>query len=72
MEFSYDFEGEERLTNEGTNKIIQSYIDKLPEVDRIILKEFYLKEKKRRRSGGNYRQNKALCQCTERTGIKKK
>jgi RNA polymerase sigma-70 factor (ECF subfamily) len=45
MEFSYDFEGEERLTNEGTNKIIQSYIDKLPEVDRIILKEFYLKEK---------------------------
>jgi RNA polymerase sigma factor (sigma-70 family) len=44
MDFSYDFEGEERLNNEALNKVIQTYIAKLQEVDRIILKEFYLKE----------------------------
>lgn len=44
FEISYDFEEEERLSNEKLNQIIQTYIDKLPEVDRVILKEFYLKE----------------------------
>jgi RNA polymerase sigma factor (sigma-70 family) len=44
MEFSYDFEGEEKLNNEKVNQIVQSFIAELPEVDRIILKEFYLKE----------------------------
>jgi RNA polymerase sigma factor (sigma-70 family) len=44
FEVSYDFEEEERLTNEKINEVIGTYIDKLPEVDRVILKEFYLKE----------------------------
>ncbi len=41
---SYDFEEEERLENEGMNNIIKQVMEKLPEVDKIILKEFYLKE----------------------------
>jgi RNA polymerase sigma-70 factor (ECF subfamily) len=44
MEFSYNFDGEDRLNKEKINKIVQSYIANLPEVDRIILKDFYLKE----------------------------
>jgi RNA polymerase sigma factor (sigma-70 family) len=45
FEFSYDFQEDERLTNEKINKVVQTYIEKkLPEVDKIILKEFYLKE----------------------------
>ncbi|MCP5053223.1 MAG: sigma-70 family RNA polymerase sigma factor [bacterium] len=44
LDFSCEFEEEERLTNEAVNNIIQSHIKKLPEIDRIILKEFYLKE----------------------------
>ena len=42
---SYDFQEDERLTNEKANEIIRSYIEKkLPTVDKIILREFYLKE----------------------------
>jgi RNA polymerase sigma factor (sigma-70 family) len=45
FEISYDFEEDERLANEKMNEIIQEVIEKkLPEVDKIILKEFYLKE----------------------------
>ncbi len=44
FEFSYDFEEAERLENESLNKIIRQVMKKLPEVDKIILKEFYLKE----------------------------
>jgi RNA polymerase sigma-70 factor (ECF subfamily) len=44
FEFSYDFEEMERLENEGLNTIIQQTMKKLPEVDKTILKEFYLKE----------------------------
>lgn len=44
FEVAYDFKEEERLTTEKMNQVVQHYIDKLPEVDRIILKEFYLKE----------------------------
>ncbi len=45
FQLSYDFQEEERLSSEKLNNIIQSLIDKkLPEVDKIILKEFYLKE----------------------------
>lgn len=41
---SCDFEEAERLENENMNNIIQQIMQKLPEVDKIILKEFYLKE----------------------------
>lgn len=44
FDLSCDFEEEERLENEGMNAIIQQAMQKLPEVDKIILKEFYLKE----------------------------
>ena len=44
FELSYDFEETERLENESLNKIIRQAMKKLPEVDKIILKEFYLKE----------------------------
>ena len=45
FEFSYEFEEDERLSNEKMNEIIQEVIEKkLPDVDKIILKEFYLKE----------------------------
>ncbi len=45
FEISYDFEEDERLSNEKLNEMIQVVIDKkLPEVDKVILKEFYLKE----------------------------
>ncbi len=43
-QLTYDFEEEERLENEGMNDIITNYVDKLKEVDKIILKEFYLRE----------------------------
>lgn len=41
---SCDFQEAERLENESLNKVIQKVLRKLPEVDKIILKEFYLKE----------------------------
>ena len=41
---SCDFEEAERLENESINNIIRQIMQKLPEVDKIILKEFYLKE----------------------------
>ncbi|UCH94367.1 MAG: sigma-70 family RNA polymerase sigma factor [Candidatus Aminicenantes bacterium] len=45
FEISYDFEEDERLANEKMNQIIQNVIDKkLAEVDKIILREFYLRE----------------------------
>jgi len=44
LEFSYEFEEAERLENESMSKIVQTYVDQLPEVDKVILKEFYLKE----------------------------
>jgi RNA polymerase sigma factor (sigma-70 family) len=45
FEISYDFEEDERLSNEKMNDFIREVIDKkLPDVDKIILKEFYLKE----------------------------
>jgi RNA polymerase sigma-70 factor (ECF subfamily) len=44
-QLAYNFEEEERLENESLNNIIKKYLDKLAEIDRIILKEFYLKEK---------------------------
>ena len=45
FEFSYDFGEDERLSNEKMNVIIQGVIaKKLAAVDKIILKEFYLKE----------------------------
>lgn len=45
FEISYDFEEDERLSNEKMNEVIRELIDKkLADVDKIILKEFYLKE----------------------------
>lgn len=44
FELSYDFEEAERLENENLNEIIRHTMKKLPEVDKTILKEFYLKE----------------------------
>lgn len=44
FELSYDFEEAERLENENLNEIIQKAMKKLPEIDKSILKEFYLKE----------------------------
>jgi RNA polymerase sigma-70 factor (ECF subfamily) len=44
FQHTYDFEESERLENESMNKVIQKIMQKLPEVDKIILKEFYLKE----------------------------
>ncbi|HLP61463.1 MAG TPA: sigma-70 family RNA polymerase sigma factor [Candidatus Deferrimicrobium sp.] len=44
FELSYDFEEAERLENEDLNEMIGQAMKKLPEVDKIILKEFYLKE----------------------------
>jgi RNA polymerase sigma factor (sigma-70 family) len=45
FELSYDFGEDERLSNEKLNAVIQGVIDKkLAEVDKLILKEFYLKE----------------------------
>jgi RNA polymerase sigma-70 factor (ECF subfamily) len=44
FDLSCDFEEEERLENEDMNAIIRQAMQKLPEVDKIILKEFYLKE----------------------------
>jgi len=44
FDLSCDFEEEERLENEDMNAIIRQSMQKLPEVDKIILKEFYLKE----------------------------
>ena len=41
---SVDFQESERLENEGLTELIQSAISRLPEIDRIILKEFYIKE----------------------------
>jgi len=44
FDLSCDFEEGERLENEDMNAIIRQIMKKLPEVDKIILKEFYLKE----------------------------
>lgn len=44
FDFTSNFEEEERLENEGMNEIIQQAMQKLPEIDKSILKEFYLKE----------------------------
>ncbi|MCP5106687.1 MAG: sigma-70 family RNA polymerase sigma factor [bacterium] len=44
FELSYDFQEEERLTNESMNNTIQQVMKKLPDIDKTILKEFYLKE----------------------------
>jgi len=44
FELSYDFTEDERLSNEKMNETVQTYIATLPEIDRIIVKEFYLKE----------------------------
>jgi len=45
FEFSYDFNEDERLSNEKMNEIVGEVIDKkLPDIDKTILKEFYLKE----------------------------
>lgn len=45
LEASYDFQEEERLTNEKMNRIVQEVIEeKLADLDKTILKEFYLKE----------------------------
>jgi RNA polymerase sigma factor (sigma-70 family) len=43
--FSYDFDEDERMSNESIDEIIQACIRKnLSKMDRIILKEFYLNE----------------------------
>ncbi|MCP4150489.1 MAG: sigma-70 family RNA polymerase sigma factor [bacterium] len=39
-----DFQEAERLENESMSNIIEKYIAKLPDIDKTILKEFYLKE----------------------------
>jgi RNA polymerase sigma factor (sigma-70 family) len=45
MDLSYDFDEDERISNEKINEIVKTLIGKnLSEVDKIILKEFYLKE----------------------------
>lgn len=44
FEISYNYEEEERHENERMGRIINESIDHLPEIDKIILKEFYLKE----------------------------
>lgn len=46
VELSYDFEEQDRLENERMVAIVNRLIDQLPDVDRLILKEFYLKENK--------------------------
>lgn len=44
FDFTCNFEEEERLENESMNVIIQQAMQKLPDIDKTILKEFYLKE----------------------------
>lgn len=44
LDISYDFEEDERLTNEKLNHVVQDHIASLPKIDQLILKEFYLKE----------------------------
>ena len=44
FDISCNFEEEERLENEKIGEMINESIDHLPEVDKIILREFYLKE----------------------------
>ena len=41
---SVDFQQSERLENEGLTGLIQASIAKLPEIDRVILREFFIKE----------------------------
>lgn len=41
-ELTCDFREEERLENEGMERLVQEAIETLPEVDRVILREFYL------------------------------
>jgi RNA polymerase sigma factor (sigma-70 family) len=45
LEFSYDFEEDERMSDEKLNEAIRGCIDKkLVQIDKVILKEFYLNE----------------------------
>jgi RNA polymerase sigma factor (sigma-70 family) len=44
FDISYDFEEEERLETENMARLINELVDTLPEIDKIILREFYLKE----------------------------
>ncbi len=41
---SYEFRETERLENENLTELIQSAMYRLPEIDRIILREFFIKE----------------------------
>jgi RNA polymerase sigma factor (sigma-70 family) len=45
FDISYDFEEEERLEIEALTGIVDGLVEKLPGVDRVILKEFYLEER---------------------------
>lgn len=45
FETSVDFQESERLENEGLSGLIQTAIAKLPEIDRIILREFFIKDR---------------------------
>jgi RNA polymerase sigma-70 factor (ECF subfamily) len=44
LEISYQFDEEHKLENENITQLIQKIIEKLPAIDKTILKEFYLKE----------------------------
>lgn len=46
IELSYNLKENERLESESMTQIINKFINKLSELDKIILKEFYLKENK--------------------------
>jgi len=45
FEISYDFVEADRIENETMVGLINKIIEKLPNIDKIIVKEFYLKEK---------------------------
>ena len=46
IELSYNLKENERLESENMTQIINKFVNKLSELDKIILKEFYLKENK--------------------------
>lgn len=44
LAISYEFDEKNKLENENVTQLIQKIIEKLPAIDKAILKEFYLKE----------------------------
>jgi len=46
FEFAYDFKEERRLENQKLGEVVKEVIDRLPPIDKRILREFYLNENK--------------------------